>query len=385
MMQIRRTPLLWLAGLLLAVGVGMERQAQGANRAEVLHVANNGVDSPDSASGVVGCGRKDKPCRSIGQAITNAAPGDTILVGPGRYGDLNGDGDFDDDGEEAAQPSAGSGCVVCVDKRVRVLSTDGAAATIIDGGNSGSDFPFVVFISASGVTFGEKNRGFTITNGHMYGLKTKALNVRVLGNIALNNPEYGFQIEGSSASVLENIASGSFFGFDLEGNVVLRNNIAIGNRGVGFRLAGPRASLLATGNTASGNVIGFQVSGANMVLRDNIASGNTNGFFIDAPDLRFFRNAAIGNEGAGLFVGPTVIRGIFQNNIFGNGVINNGVDNNCGLSNQYGNTVDATNNFWGAASGPGADPADNAGPGCDFFGSNTIVEPFATKPFVVDP
>lgn len=34
------------------------------------------------------CGRRDRPCRSISQAITSATAGDLVLVGPGRYGDL---------------------------------------------------------------------------------------------------------------------------------------------------------------------------------------------------------------------------------------------------------------------------------------------------------
>lgn len=279
----------------------------------------------------------------------------------------------------------GSGCVVCVNKRVRVLSSDGAAATIVDGGNPVSDFPFVAFISASGVTFGERNSGFTIKEGQAIGLGADAFDVRVVGNVALNNPQVGFD-STKSVYASDNIAVGSDRGFSLEGDAELRNNIAIGNRLNGFHLGGrPDSSLLAIGNTASANLIGFQVAGEHLVLKNNIASGNTDGFFIDAPDLTFLRNAAIGNQSAGLYVGPFVIRGtsrIHKNNIFGNDV-----DNNCGLINQYGNTVDATNNFWGAASGPGADPADNAGPdsGCDVSGSNTIVEPFATKPFVIKP
>jgi hypothetical protein len=46
-------------------------------RAVTVYVANNGVDGPS-------CGLKDSPCRSIGQAANFiAAPGDTVVVGPG--------------------------------------------------------------------------------------------------------------------------------------------------------------------------------------------------------------------------------------------------------------------------------------------------------------
>ena len=53
--------------------------------ATTRRVANNGVDSAS-------CGTSANPCRSITQAIANAADGDRIVVGPGTYGDLNNDG-----------------------------------------------------------------------------------------------------------------------------------------------------------------------------------------------------------------------------------------------------------------------------------------------------
>jgi len=361
----------------IAADSEIETAASGTGR--VFYVTNNGTDS-------VSCGNFATPCRSIGQALENAVDGDQIEVGPGRYGDLNGDGDFDDDGEERGrQFSIGSGCVICVNKRVHLASTHGAAATIVDGGNPPTGalpaLPFIVFIPTSGVTFGEKDKGFTLKDGQLYGLKTVASHVRAAGNIALNNPLYGFQFEGSG-SVTSNIATGSDTGFDFEGNFILTNNIATNNDGAGFRVAGLSGSAIVVGNAAHSNIIGFQLDAQHrLVVRLNIAVGNIDGFFIDAPDLTFVRNAAIGNKSAGIYVGPTVLRGastIRANNIFGNDV-----DNNCGLINQYGHTVDATNNFWGSAAGPGPDPADNAGPGCDFQGSSTVIQPFATRAFLI--
>jgi hypothetical protein len=49
------------------------------------YVANNGVDSAT-------CGTLAAPCRSITRAIAHAVAGDTIVVGPGRYGDIDEDG-----------------------------------------------------------------------------------------------------------------------------------------------------------------------------------------------------------------------------------------------------------------------------------------------------
>ena len=63
-----------------------------------MAVADHGVDVP-------GCGQDvTSPCRSISQAIALADAGDTILVGPGRYGDLNDNGRLDEAGEEHGAP-----------------------------------------------------------------------------------------------------------------------------------------------------------------------------------------------------------------------------------------------------------------------------------------
>ena len=77
-----------------------------AASAAMLYVANNGVDSGS-------CGPKTKPCRSITQAIHNAAAGDHIIVGPGRY-----------TGESGAP---GCSCFVAINKRLILTSSDGAA------------------------------------------------------------------------------------------------------------------------------------------------------------------------------------------------------------------------------------------------------------------
>ena len=59
----------------------------GEALAGTLLVAETGADSS-------ACGSPTSPCRSIGQAIANANPGDEIVVGPGVYGDVDGDGVF---------------------------------------------------------------------------------------------------------------------------------------------------------------------------------------------------------------------------------------------------------------------------------------------------
>lgn len=68
----------------------------GDAAAATLHVPNHGEDTPE-------CGTRRQPCRSISAAIAHASEGDRIVVGPGLYGDVNGDGDFNDPGDEAAE------------------------------------------------------------------------------------------------------------------------------------------------------------------------------------------------------------------------------------------------------------------------------------------
>src|SRR5262245_23719833 len=58
-----------------------------------VKVENTGTDSAS-------CGATP-PCRSIAQAIANAASGDTVLVGPGMYGpDLDADGVGSEPGDD---------------------------------------------------------------------------------------------------------------------------------------------------------------------------------------------------------------------------------------------------------------------------------------------
>jgi hypothetical protein len=94
--------------------------------AATLYVANNGLDGSN-------CGTKTNPCRSIDEGIANAAAGDSVVVGPGRYGDLNPNGILGEPGEEnPALVAPGWGCVG-LEKSVSVVSSDGAASTVIDG------------------------------------------------------------------------------------------------------------------------------------------------------------------------------------------------------------------------------------------------------------
>lgn len=103
-------------------------------------------------------------------------------------------------------------------------------------------------------------------------------------------------------------------------------------------------------------------------------------------DHVLLRNSAISNHLSGIaiasgsqFGGPTSGIRIEQTNIYGNNAFSDSGFPNCGIQNNSATRVVATNNFWGAATGPGPDPADMV---CNLSPtSTTVVQPFASKEF----
>jgi parallel beta-helix repeat protein len=306
-----------------------------------LHVENNGVDSTT-------CGDARSPCRSISQGIENASPGDTVLVGPGQYGDLDGDGLLASPGEEHGQIGTGCVCIVFVTKQVTLLSTDGAAATHID--SSRIDTPTIpIHIQASNVEVGRPGQGFMVTGSTRYtgiaifGANTS--NVHVAGNIAQGNAD-GFSVFGHDNLVEHNlVVLGDGPGIEVNGrNQVVRNNVIE-------------------------NADGISVEGTGHQLIENIVTGPGWGFSILSGDAFLLRNEIIGNHAAGIFIYPGANPLIRDNNIYGNG---GPFYPNCGIYNNSGRTITASKNYWGASTGPGSDPADGV---CNTGGSQVITAP----------
>ena len=315
--------------------------------AHAVVVANNGTDNGT-------CGLFNTPCRSIRQAIANAVAGGTIVVGPGLYGDLNGNGTLGDSpGEEV--PSFGT-LMVWVDKTLTIVSRDGAGSTVLDAANTGVA---VVGISmnAPGVVFGKRNRGFTLRNG-LLGLSDDSDNSKVAGNVAEKNSSHGFFAEA------------------LTTGVVFSDNAAISNGGAGFFAAGN--GTVVKGNVSRSNSSGMYLSGFGALVINNVVSANLYGPVVypqppgtSSPFAIFRYNKIVGNSNAGLYVNmygnfTTDVSLIFDHNdYFGNG------DSlaNCGLTIAVADTnatphtlnVTSISDFWGAPGGPGADPKDDAG------------------------
>src|SRR5262245_56238374 len=225
--------------------------------ASTVRVANNGVDSQL-------CGEKANPCRSISRAVAIAAAGDRVIVGPGRYGDLDRDGILGESGEEAAEGGFGCNCMVKLDKEIELVSSDGAGVTVLDAGGAAIS---VVRITAPGVMLGAAKKGFTVTGG--------ATRICFFAGVHVESPG-GVHVEGNWA-----VGNGCFGFFVTDGvGHVLRKNLASANALHGFFLSGATAVTLdgnqsiANGTARPGRGDGFVVFGSQDVLVGNTAIGN---------------------------------------------------------------------------------------------------------------
>ncbi len=354
--------------------------------AATLLVASYGVDGPD-------CGTKTAPCRSVSRAIALATDGATVEVGPGRYGDVDGDGSFTDAGDEAAEIGTGCNCVVHVTKRLTIVSRDGAGVTVIDGGGAGAD---VIGIDVAGTVLGKAGKGFTVTNGRD-GIVSNADTIAIAGNVAVRNANHGMNVTTSHSTITDNraVANGndgfqcsgtddSLFarnvatenadeGFNADNRNVLVDNLAARNGDLGFNA---QQGNLLRGDVAVGNAgEGFRLNDENTFV-GCIADGNVQGMRLSQGNT-VTKCAVVGNTDVGIAVssGGNVIT---KTSIFGNATNASlpASRDNCGTLVASGVVLQATTNFWGAPTGPGVDPADRF---CNDPGAATSVAPVATK------
>jgi parallel beta-helix repeat protein len=305
--------------------------------------------------------------------------------------------------------------MIKVNKAVVIISRDGADATVLDAGATPISG---VVIQASGVIFGMPKKGFTIwraqdstglvvvanTAGNKIGgnvakftgispcpcppgilgngFAIDGSEHLVNGNLSVNN-HGGFIINGSGHRIVENLAAenGGAGYLILGNNHVVRRNVANNSGGDGFGVGGTDSTIEDNLAGASGDGFGF--SGTNHLVRGNVASGNLQfGFKIGASPggITLTRNAARGNLEGGVYL--SAVATVTNNDLYGN---NDGTSTlgftNCGLLNDTGAAVTATNNFWGAATGPGANPADDV---CNTFGSTTTTAPFSATEIPVN-
>jgi len=326
--------------------------------AATRHVEITGVDGPS-------CGSKASPCRSIGQAIANATDGDSVVVGPGVYGDLNGDGVLGASGEENPNLfSPGCDCVLALNKAVKLTSSGGAAATVIDARTIASGTNVRV-VAGARAQFGKPGKGFTVTNTAASagnGITIDADQVMIAGNQLIGPGSAASSFTGSGIVTVDAdetilITGNQVIGWSdgiivsNAGKTVSKNNVSQNNF-AGILAAGTSASPAnVTGNVATANNRGIQVGSAVNVV-GNAAYANSLGIRINSSQS------------------PNPV--VTHNNIFAN--------RSCGLSNTASGQIDASENYWGAATGPGAFPADGV---CIVVQSTVTTAPFATAPFKV--
>lgn len=265
-----------------------------------------------------------------------------------------------------------------------IESSSGALVTVLEARDIQAN---VVAITQSGVSFGKPKKGFYLTGGLAgLGAINDASGVKVMGNLVVG-AEGGFGLSGSSHTFQSNWAIGNTYGFAINGTLhQVKENFANTNL-TGFELTGTGHRL--TGNIASANHNhGFHLSGSGHLLSNNSAIANGNNGFVIATSTAnghaLSNNAALGNVIFGFYVKSNAT--ITKNLIYGN---NSRVEpysgqdfTNCGLLNLSGILITATNNFWGAPTGYGSDPADD---GCipSVGGRPLKLDPFVTKEFKI--
>jgi hypothetical protein len=294
--------------------------------AATQYASNDGGDSE-------GCGSKVNPCRSISRAIAHASPGDTVLVGPGRYGNLDGDTELGEDGEEGQV--AECSCAVYVDRRISLRSRDGAAATVIEGGLEA----LAIRVDAAGSEIGRRNAGFTIfaKTGGGISTQTIATDARIAGNIVI-----------AAAPIVLNMMT-----IDGDGTRVSDNRVVSVEGGIG--LLGPqsvaeRNAVHGGGSLAHGSTFRSHVGIGQFGL---LATGDGVG--------AVSRSLLAGNFGPGLWTFGTNRLRADRVSLFGNGAgefPQHAPAFNCGALADEKSALEIERSYWGGPFGPGADPGD---------------------------
>jgi hypothetical protein len=315
-------------------------------------VGNEGADSPT-------CGELDHKCRSISQAIRNSADGDTIFVEVGVYGDLNRNGILGESGEETGGKIDGVAlcfCLILVDKRVTIISEQGALATTIDA--SSTDLTAVSLIVTASV--GAEGQGFTVLPGRgrdgIAGLRESAY---ISGN----------HVVGANGSYFDSYSDWPRYGIVAEQGEIFKNVVSGAITGIDLRFG------LVFGNVVTRNYTGVFTGSANVL--HNIITDNSSGLVLIAGLTTVTGNDIVRNGSFGITVrdsgrvpAPHFSVVISDNNIIGNGYVDPAT--RCGLINDSRQFVWAADNYWGALG-----ESDRV---CNRDGSSTAIEPVRLVP-----
>lgn len=348
-----------------------------------IRVSSNGTDSATCGGG------GEAPCRTIAQAVTNAADGDAILVGPGAY----------------------SGTTI--NKTVSLYSASGTAGAVITGD---------VTLGAPGIRFGKAGKGFGVigkvsvagdevsVRGNKFSLSATGVEItsgngvvvrendfdggggavavlggaaaQVRGNRMTSIVNYGVFLGplSSGAVVRENRASGvNGMGFSISGSGHLLSRNVVHGVPYGFFESGPSSDIQLEENVVfNAQAVGFNKTvGSNWILERNlVVRGNGPAMYLTGTAPLVLNDNVVIQNGAGIVIaggsdhvlsGNSVVDGLSYGIILtdvGTGVTVSGgnlygnITGNCGLVNSSTNVVFTNDIYWGAPTGPGLDPAD---------------------------
>jgi hypothetical protein len=217
----------------------------------------------------------------------------------------------------------------------------------------------VVRITAAGAVFGDQNRGFSVVSSQP-GFAGVANGITVSSEEAVTVAGNRLHNQRATAIRVERGAQ----------HIVWQNEIAVSALGL---YVGGRSTTVH-GNVVAGGNVAVELAETGHVVESNVFVGVSGPAIIAAGELHILRfNSILGTQfsSSGIDVFSATL-GIHENNIYGN--------TGCGIRNDSGGLVDATNNFWGASTGPGPAPADEI---CDVAGGLTITAPFASAPFAI--
>lgn len=321
---------------------------------------------------------------TIQAGINAAVPGDTVLVAPGIYTEN-----------------------ITINKSITLLSSGGPVSTIIDP--PAVEY-YLVSIEADNVIL----NGFTITNPDYTGTADasgiltqnagRKSNIRItnciihdvgsmtrtpvsFGTYGINSgPVDGLEVDhtiiyniGNADNTAEAVGIfvwgndnvDSAININLHDNTI-SNIINPTNDNSGIRIGGFSSDVAISGNTVSpavkqGIVTSPSMIGPTTITHNHVNGATLYGLLLRSPFAQTVAYNTITNNGTGIYVSSTSSApAINFNNIYGNTV---------GLDNESIYLVDATNNWWGSASGPNTP------------GGDTIigVSPVTSYPWLLQP
>ncbi len=387
------------------VGTALALAAPPSN-AKTINIELWGTNTP-------GCGGNANPCGSFLAALFHAAPGDRIVVGPGRY--------------------QGSVIIGAPFSGLRVESRAGRFATIIESTGPGLE---AVTIRASNVRFGRKGKGFTVTgasDGGIFGIlldEPSASGIRIEGNRITGN-DRGLELSGNKLLVRHNlIDQNDVWGINCIGciNSRFEDNEIINNGDRGIRLIGGSENNIVRRNEIRNNQgmgIASTDSSTRLQVRDNaIVYNDGNGvqlqrgggslmqgnilLYNGGNDLDFDQDAESGpttiqnnlsvKSRYAAFEFREIVNGSFRNNLAvatrdemairlevdatfanfsGNGSY--GTHDGCGLENESGFPLTFSRHHFGPGGEPDDSPFDNDGLD-GVCGTDTIDGTISQKP-----